>query len=56
LSGIKEVGLDKLSGITVFVRVAESRSFVATSRTLGVSASAVGKSIARMEQKLGAST
>jgi DNA-binding transcriptional LysR family regulator len=54
LSGIKEVGLDKLSGITVFVRVAESRSFVATSRTLGVSASAVGKSIARMEQKLGA--
>jgi DNA-binding transcriptional LysR family regulator len=46
--------MDKLNGITVFVQVAESRSFVATGRALGVSASAVGKSIARMEQKLGA--
>jgi DNA-binding transcriptional LysR family regulator len=45
--------MDKLNGITVFVQVAESRSFVATGRALGVSASAVGKSIARMEQKLG---
>jgi DNA-binding transcriptional LysR family regulator len=46
--------MDKLNGITVFVQVAESRSFVATGRALGVSASAVGKSIARMELKLGA--
>jgi DNA-binding transcriptional LysR family regulator len=46
--------VDKLNGITVFVQVAENRSFVATGRLLGVSASAVGKSIARMEQKLGA--
>lgn len=45
--------MDKLNGITVFVQVAESRSFVASGRVLGVSASAVGKSIARMEQKLG---
>lgn len=45
--------MDKLNGITVFVQVAESRSFVASGRALGVSASAVGKSIARMEQKLG---
>lgn len=46
--------MDKLNGITVFVQVAESRSFVAAGRLLGVSASAVGKSIARMEEKLGA--
>jgi DNA-binding transcriptional LysR family regulator len=46
--------LDKLNGITVFVQVAESRSFVGASRLLGISASAVGKSIARMEEKLGA--
>lgn len=46
--------MDKLNGITVFVQVAESRSFVAAGRLLGVSASAVGKSIARLEEKLGA--
>ncbi|WP_191487039.1 LysR family transcriptional regulator [Pseudomonas sp. FEN] len=46
--------MDKLNGITVFVQVAESRSFVAAGRLLGISASAVGKSIARMEHKLSA--
>ena len=46
--------MDKLNGITVFVQVAETRSFVAAGRLLGVSASAVGKSIARLEEKLGA--
>ncbi|MCU1717707.1 LysR family transcriptional regulator [Pseudomonas sp. 5P_3.1_Bac2] len=45
--------MDKLNGITVFVQVAETRSFVAAGRLLGVSASAVGKSIARLEEKLG---
>ena len=53
VSAIKGGVVDKLNGITVFVQVAETRSFVATGRLLGVSASAVGKSIARMEQKLG---
>lgn len=46
--------MDSLSGITVFVRVAETGSFVEAGRLLGVSASAVSKSIARMEEKLGA--
>lgn len=46
--------MDKLNGITVFVQVAETGSFVAAARLLGVSASAVGKSIARLEEKLGA--
>lgn len=46
--------MDSLSGFTVFVQVAETRSFVAAGRLMGVSASAVGKSVARLEEKLGA--
>ncbi|WP_229781419.1 LysR family transcriptional regulator [Shewanella putrefaciens] len=37
----------------VFVQVAEQRSFVGAGRELGVSASAVGKSVVRLEEKLG---
>lgn len=44
--------MDSLSGFAVFVQVAETRSFVAAGRLLGVSASAVGKSISRLEEKL----
>ncbi|MGT2491595.1 LysR family transcriptional regulator [Cupriavidus basilensis] len=46
--------MESLSGFVVFVQVAETRSFVAAGRLLGVSASAVGKSVARLEEKLGA--
>lgn len=45
--------MDSLSRFAVFVQVAETRSFVAAGRILGVSASAVGKSISRLEDKLG---
>lgn len=45
--------MDSLSGFTVFIQVAKTRSFVAAGRLLGVSASAVGKSVARLEAKLG---
>jgi DNA-binding transcriptional LysR family regulator len=45
--------VDSLSGFVVFVQVAETRSFVAAGRLLGVSASAVGKRVARLEEKLG---
>jgi DNA-binding transcriptional LysR family regulator len=45
--------VDSLNGFMVFVQVAETRSFVAAGRLLGVSASAVGKSVARLEEKLG---
>ena len=45
--------MDTLSGLVVFVRAAETLSFVGTARTLGVSASAVGKSIAKLEAGLG---
>lgn len=44
--------MESLSSLNVFVHVAETRSFVAAGRILGVSASAVGKSIARMEANL----
>ena len=37
----------------LFVQVAETRSFVGAGRLLGISASAVGKSIGRLEDKLG---
>lgn len=46
--------MDRLGNFAVFVQVAETRSFVATGRILGISASAVGKSISRLEQSLGA--
>jgi len=45
--------MESLNGFMVFVQVAELRSFVAAGRALGISASAVGKSIARLEEKLG---
>ncbi|GGC66733.1 LysR family transcriptional regulator [Undibacterium terreum] len=46
--------MDSLSGISVFVQVAESKSFTEAGRLLGISSSAVGKSIARMEERLSA--
>ncbi|MGK5076455.1 LysR family transcriptional regulator [Janthinobacterium sp. ZB1P44] len=45
--------MDNLNGIAAFVRAAETCSYVAAGRLLGVSASAVGKSVARLEEKLG---
>src|SRR5450830_1267976 len=45
--------MDSLSSLSVFVQVAETRSFTAAGRVLGVSSSAVGKTIARLEERLG---
>ncbi|TWI52707.1 transcriptional regulator, LysR family [Pseudomonas duriflava] len=45
--------MDSLNGFVVFVQVAETRSFIAAGRLLGVSASAIGKSISRLEERLG---
>lgn len=45
--------MDSLSGMTIFVLVAEVRSFAAAGRQLGVSASAISKGVARLEEKLG---
>jgi DNA-binding transcriptional LysR family regulator len=45
--------MDNLNGIVAFVRTAETLSFVAAGRKLGISASAVGKTIAKLEHSLG---
>ncbi len=47
------IGVDGLTGLAAFVRAAETRSFVAAGRLLGVSSSAVGKSVARLEERSG---
>jgi len=44
--------MDRLSGLMAFVRTAELGSFVAAGRALGLSASAVGKGVTRLEQQL----
>ncbi|MCJ2095408.1 LysR family transcriptional regulator [Methylobacterium sp. J-072] len=45
--------MDRLGSLTVFMQAAEARSFTAAGRQLGVSASAVGKAVARLEARLG---
>jgi DNA-binding transcriptional LysR family regulator len=45
--------MESLTGIIAFVQSAETLSFVAAGRALGVSASAVGKNVARLEESLG---
>ncbi|HEX4551007.1 LysR family transcriptional regulator [Pseudomonas sp.] len=45
--------MDSLNALNVFVSVAQTRSFVASGRLLGVSASAIGKSIVRLEERFG---
>ncbi len=45
--------LDNLSSLKIFSRAAETRSFTEAGNQLSLSASAVGKAIARLEQRLG---
>lgn len=45
--------MDMFAGLPVFVAAAETGSFVEAGRQLGVSASAIGKTIARLELRLG---
>ena len=45
--------MDSLGSLQTFVRVADARSFVDAGRSLGVTAAAVGKAIARLEQDMG---
>ncbi len=44
--------MDNINGMLAFVRAAECQSFTAAGERLGISASAVGKSVARLEARL----
>ncbi|WP_459747100.1 LysR family transcriptional regulator [Pseudomonas sp. 3A(2025)] len=45
--------METLSGLEIFVETAQTQSFIATGRKMGISASAVSKSISRLEQRVG---
>jgi DNA-binding transcriptional LysR family regulator len=45
--------LENLNAFKIFIRAAETRSFTETGNQLGLSSSAVGKSVARLEERLG---
>ena len=45
--------MDRIATLATFLQVAETRSFTGAARQTGVSASAVGKTIARLEERLG---
>lgn len=45
--------MNKLGTLGIFIQVAEAGSFVAAGQRLGISGSAVGKAIARLEDELG---
>lgn len=45
--------MDNLGALNAFMQAAEARSFVGASRRLGVSSSAVGKAVARLEERMG---
>lgn len=44
--------MDQFAGIVIFVRVCETLSFVKTAQRLGMTASAVGKSVTALEKRL----
>ena len=46
--------MDRFGSLNIFVHAAETRSFTEAGRQLGISASAVGKAISRLETRLGA--
>ncbi|WP_369679701.1 LysR family transcriptional regulator [Burkholderia ubonensis] len=53
VTGRSSGAIDRMSGIAIFTRAAEGLSFAEAGRQLGISASAVGKAIARLEARLG---
>jgi len=50
---LERKAMDRLSGLMAFVRTADLGSFVAAGRVLGLSPSAVGKAVTRLEGQLG---
>ena len=49
---MEQIGLDRLTGLIAFARVASLGSFTAAARSLSISPSAVSKSVQRLEQRL----
>ncbi|OSI50087.1 LysR family transcriptional regulator [Bradyrhizobium canariense] len=49
----EHIGLDRLTGIVAFARAASLGSYTSAARSLGISPSAVSKSVQRLEQQLG---
>ncbi|XXU79599.1 LysR family transcriptional regulator [Sorangium sp. So ce1151] len=45
--------MDSLGALSAFVHAAQARSFTLAGRQLGVSSSAIGKAVARLEERLG---
>jgi DNA-binding transcriptional LysR family regulator len=45
--------MDNLGSLSAFVHAADARSFTIAGRQLGVSSSAIGKAVARLEQRVG---
>jgi DNA-binding transcriptional LysR family regulator len=45
--------MDRLGPLNAFIHAAEARSFTAAGRELGISSSAIGKAVARLEERLG---
>ncbi|KMO28663.1 LysR family transcriptional regulator [Methylobacterium variabile] len=52
---MEQIGLDRLTGIIAFARSASLGSYTAAARSLGISPSAVSKSVQRLEERLGLS-
>ena len=52
---MEQIGLDRLTGIIAFARSASLGSYSAAARSLGISPSAVSKSVQRLEERLGLS-
>jgi len=50
---MEQISLDRLTGLIAFARAASLGSYSAAAREMGISPSAVSKSIARLEQQLG---
>jgi DNA-binding transcriptional LysR family regulator len=48
-----EVSMDHVGALGVFVQAADARSFTVAGNQLGISSSAVGKAITRLEERLG---
>ncbi|WP_163471066.1 helix-turn-helix domain-containing protein, partial [Klebsiella oxytoca] len=45
--------MDSLGSLNAFAQAADARSFTVAGRQLGVSSSAIGKAVARLEERLG---